>query len=121
MPGKTRTPGGWHLVRDGLPEKKGQYLVVVQSRYIWPEKQPWGYFVDIAESHVQGSSAEGAIDNFWCGSLYGWEYDEECHVAAWMDLPHVPYHITEWNAWMEDLEKDALKKEKPAPHPGHPG
>lgn len=121
MPGKTRTPGGWHLVRDGLPAEKGMYLVVVQSRYIWPEKKPWEYIVDIAESHVHGNSSNGVIDGFWCGSLYGWEYDEECHVAAWMDLTRVPHYIKELNDWREELEKDALEKEESTPNPSHPG
>lgn len=110
MGNRVRTPGGWHLVRDGLPTEKGFYLVVVQSRYLWPEKKSWEYIVDIAESHVYLDREQGVMDHFWCGSNYGFEKDEECHVAAWMDLPDVPFEVINRNDWLDELQKDRGEK-----------
>lgn len=106
-----RTPGGWHLIYNGLPTKKDIYLVIVKSRYLWPEPTPWQYDVDIAESHVTGEKNDGVMDNFWCGSLNGFTEDEECHVVAWMPKPGIPFEVMQRERWKEELQMDE-KREK---------
>lgn len=91
------------MIHNGLPKKKDIYLVIVQSRYLWPEPSEFEYSVDLAESHVSGDKNNGVMDNFWCGSINGFTEDEECHVVAWMPRPGIPFEVVQCEAWKREL------------------